>query len=45
MTTNNSGSVIGFDEKWIKKHRIIMMLSDGSHTDCDHWLDQTYKDK
>ena len=45
MITNDSESVIGFDEKWIKKHRIIRMLSDSSHTDYNHWLDQTHKDK
>ena len=45
MTINDLGSVIGFDGKWIKKHRIIIMLSDSSHTDCDHWSDQTHKDK
>ena len=36
MITNDLGLVIGFDEKWIKEHRTIRMLSDGSHTDYDH---------
>ena len=45
MITNNLELVIGFDEKWIKKHRTIRMLSDGSYTNCDHWSDQIYKDK
>ena len=45
MTTNDSESVIEFDEKWIKKHRTIMMLSDSSHTDCDYQSDQMHKGK
>ena len=45
MTTNDPGSVIGFDEEWMRKHRTIRMLPDGSHTDCDHQSDQMYKDK
>ena len=45
MTTNNSGLVIGFDEKWIRKHSTIEMPSDSSYTDCNHQLDQTHKEK
>ena len=45
MTTNDSESVIGFNEKWIREHSIIEMLSNGSHTDCDCQSDQTHKDK
>ena len=36
---NDSGSDIGFDGKWIRKHRIIRMLSNSSHGDCDHQSD------
>ena len=45
MIMNDLESVIGFDEKWIREHKTIRMPSDGSHTDCDHWSDQIYKDK
>ena len=45
MIMNDLGLVIGFDREWIEKHRIIEILSDGSNTDYNHWLDQTHKDK
>ena len=45
MIMNDLGLVIGFDREWIERHRIIEMLSDSSHTDCDYQSDQIYKGK
>ena len=45
MIMNDSGLVIEFDGKWIRKHSTIEILSDSSYTDCDHQSDQIHKDK